>query len=100
MITDQDGKEPVPTQRVPCWILFTLSHNIQPEGDINSGTATTSMKVNAFFFHSTTKKTYVIIFSKIRLLRRNNHSLVIYLIKLFVFPLLVFLIYLFIYSSN
>lgn len=47
----QGGKEPVvdqkgaQAQRVPCWILFTLSHNIQPEGEVSSGTATTSMKV-------------------------------------------------------
>jgi hypothetical protein len=30
---------------VPCWILISLSHNPSPEGDMASGTATTSMKV-------------------------------------------------------
>ena len=30
---------------VPCWILINLVHNTVPEGDVPSGTATTSMKV-------------------------------------------------------
>jgi hypothetical protein len=30
---------------VACWILITLSHSLVPEGDVPSGTATTSMKV-------------------------------------------------------
>ena len=30
---------------VACWILIALSHSLVPEGDVPSGTATTSMKV-------------------------------------------------------
>ena len=32
------------TYIVPCWILINLFHNSLPEGDVPSGTATTSMK--------------------------------------------------------